>query len=93
LPNYNLQNLNIYTRFPPIIVTFTKKKPLQIFCAINKCDSDFKEWHSFTKMDGYQKLCDTNKNMTKMGLIIKGVYYTLYQNQGGYTISGLNFEA
>jgi hypothetical protein len=46
-----------------------------------------------TKMDGYQKLCDTNKNMTKTGVIIKGVYYTLYQNQGGYTISNLNFEA
>jgi hypothetical protein len=29
-----------------------------------------------TKMDGYQKLCDTNKNATKMGVIIKGVYYT-----------------
>jgi hypothetical protein len=31
--------------------------------------------------------------MTKMGLITKGVYYTIYQNQGGYTISSLNFEA
>ncbi len=28
-----------------------------------------------TKMDGYQKMCDTNKNVTKMGVIIKGVYY------------------
>jgi hypothetical protein len=27
-----------------------------------------------TKMDDYQKLCDTNKNVTKMGVIIKGVY-------------------
>jgi hypothetical protein len=26
------------------------------------------------KMDGYQKLCDTNKNVTKMGVIIKRVY-------------------
>jgi hypothetical protein len=25
-------------------------------------------------MDGYQKMCDTNKNVTKMGVIIKGVY-------------------
>jgi hypothetical protein len=25
-----------------------------------------------TKMDGYRKLCDTNKNMTKMRVIIKG---------------------
>jgi hypothetical protein len=28
------------------------------------------------KMDGYQKLCDTNRNVTKMGVIRKGVYYT-----------------
>ncbi len=27
------------------------------------------------KMDGYQKMCDTNKNVTKMGMIIKKVYY------------------
>jgi hypothetical protein len=25
-------------------------------------------------MDGYQNMCDTNKNVTKMGVIIKGVY-------------------
>jgi hypothetical protein len=25
------------------------------------------------RMDGYQKLCDTNKNVTKMGVIIEGV--------------------
>jgi hypothetical protein len=25
-------------------------------------------------MNGYQKMCDTNKNVTKMGVIIKGVY-------------------
>jgi hypothetical protein len=29
----------------------------------------------FIKMDGYQKMCVTNKNVTKMGMIIKGVYY------------------
>jgi len=28
-----------------------------------------------TKINGYQKVCDTNKNVTKMGVIIKGVYY------------------
>ncbi len=27
------------------------------------------------KMDGYQKMCDTNKNVTKMGMIIKKVYH------------------
>jgi len=29
-----------------------------------------------TKMNGYQKLCDTKKNVTKMRVIIKGVYCT-----------------
>ncbi len=29
-----------------------------------------------TKTDDYQKMCDTNKNVIKMGVIIKGVYYT-----------------
>jgi hypothetical protein len=29
-----------------------------------------------TKTDGYQKkMLETNKNVTKMGVIIKGVYY------------------
>jgi hypothetical protein len=28
-----------------------------------------------TKTDGYQKMCDTNKNVIKMGVIIKEVYY------------------
>jgi hypothetical protein len=27
-----------------------------------------------TETNDYQKLCDTNKNETKMGVIIKGVY-------------------
>jgi hypothetical protein len=27
------------------------------------------------KPNGYQKMCDTNKNVIKMGVIIKGVYY------------------
>ncbi len=30
-----------------------------------------------TKMDGYQKMCDINKNVIKMGAIIKGVYYII----------------
>ncbi len=30
-----------------------------------------------TKMDGYQKMCDTNKNVIKMGVIIKGVYWKM----------------
>jgi hypothetical protein len=28
-----------------------------------------------TKPDGYQEMCDTNKNVTKMDMIIKGVCY------------------
>jgi len=30
-----------------------------------------------TKMDGYQKMCDTNKNVIKTDMIIKGVYYIM----------------
>jgi len=29
------------------------------------------------KMDGYQKMCDTNKNVTNMGMTVKGVYCIL----------------
>jgi hypothetical protein len=29
-----------------------------------------------TKTNGYQKLCDRNNNVIKMGVIIKGVYCT-----------------
>jgi len=28
----------------------------------------------FYKMDDYQKKCDTNKNVTKIGMIIKRIY-------------------
>jgi len=73
LSNYNLQNPNIQFRFFFVIVTFTKKA-LQIFCTTNECDSDYKEWCFFTKMDDYQKLCDIDKNVIKMGVIIKGIY-------------------
>jgi hypothetical protein len=31
-----------------------------------------------TKIDGYQKMCDAKQNVTKMGVIIKGVYYILF---------------
>jgi len=30
-------------------------------------------------IDGYQKLCDTNKNAAKMGVITKGVCYSQMQ--------------
>jgi hypothetical protein len=34
-----------------------------------------------TKTDGYQKMCDTTKNVTKMGMIVKAVYYTVNHSQ------------
>jgi hypothetical protein len=33
------------------------------------------------EMDGYQKLCDTNKNVIKMGMIIKWVYFRFVSYQ------------
>jgi len=53
-----------------IIFTFTKKA-LQIFCAINKYDNDSKEWcfllnRWLPKTNVWQ-----NKNVTKMGMIMK----------------------
>jgi hypothetical protein len=48
---------------------------LQMFCAINECDNDSIKWCFLPKYDGYQKMCDTNKNVTKMGVIIKGIYF------------------
>ncbi len=62
----------------PNISTFTKKrkeKTLQIFWVANECDNDSKIDVSY--QNGWlpkKKKCDTNKNMTKMGVIIKGVY-------------------
>ncbi len=38
----------------PIMITFIKKT-LQIFCANNKCDSEFKKITFLTEMDDYQK--------------------------------------
>jgi len=32
-----------------------------------------------TKTDGYQKMCDTNKNVTEMGVIIKRVHYIKFR--------------
>jgi hypothetical protein len=34
-----------------------------------------------TKTDGYQKMCDTNKNVAQMGMIVKRVYYTVNHSQ------------
>jgi hypothetical protein len=65
------QNPNICPRFLLIIITFIKKT-LQMFCATYECDSDSKKLVFLTKTDGYPKKCDTKKNMTQMGMIIKG---------------------
>jgi hypothetical protein len=46
-----------------------------MFYATNECDNDSKEWHFLLKWMinvFYKKKCDTNKNMTKMDVIIKG---------------------
>jgi hypothetical protein len=46
-----------------------------MFCATNGCVySDSKEWHFLLKMDDNLIFfkCDTNKNVTKMDVIIKG---------------------
>jgi hypothetical protein len=51
-----------------------QKKALQIFCATDECDNDSKKWCFLLKWMVTKKLCDTNKNVTKMGVIIKGVY-------------------
>jgi hypothetical protein len=38
-----------------------------MFCAINECDSDSKEWCFLPKQIVTKKMCDTNKNMIKNG--------------------------
>ncbi len=45
-----------------------------MFCAISECDSDPKEWCFLPKSMITKKKCDTNKNMIKMGVIIRRVY-------------------
>jgi len=54
------------------MITFTKKA-LQMFCATNKCDRDLNKWCFLLKWMVTKKMCDTNKNVTKMSMIIKGV--------------------
>jgi hypothetical protein len=48
---------------------------VQMVCATNECDSDSKEWY-FLPFKWLPKtfVCDTNKNVTKMGVIIKAIY-------------------
>jgi hypothetical protein len=33
------------------------------------------------KQKDTKKMCDTHKNVTKMGMIVKGVYYTVNHSQ------------
>ncbi len=47
-----------------------------MFHAINECDSEYKEWCFLFKQMVIIKMCDTNKNLIKMGMIVKGVYYS-----------------
>ncbi len=48
-----------------------------MFCAV---DVTIKNWCFLLKeMVTQKKLCDTNKNVTKMGMIINGVLLYLFQ--------------
>jgi hypothetical protein len=49
-----------------------------MFCVINECDSESKEWCFLLKQIITKKMCDTNKNVTKMGVIIKGFIIICY---------------
>ncbi len=42
----------------------------------------------FTKTDDYQEMCDTNKSVTKMGVIIRRVYYNWVFIKGDLTYFG-----
>jgi hypothetical protein len=44
-----------------------------MFCVI---DITIKNWCFLLKEMLTKKMCDTNKNVRKMGMIINGVYYT-----------------
>ncbi len=47
-------------------------------CAINECDNDSKKWCFLLKTDDYQKMCDTNKNVTKIDVIKRGFIVSKY---------------
>jgi hypothetical protein len=49
-----------------------KREALQIFCATNECDSGSTK-SCFLSKRMVTKKCDTNKNVTKMDMIINGV--------------------
>ncbi len=49
-------------------------------CATNKCDNDPKKWCFLLKQDGYQKMCDINKTVTKMIVIIRGFIVLFFTN-------------
>jgi hypothetical protein len=57
------------------LIVFFSFAHVQMFCAINQCDRDSKEWY-FLPFKWLPKtfVCDTNKNVTKMGVIIKAIY-------------------
>jgi hypothetical protein len=72
--NYTLQNLNICPRPPHYSQIY--KEALQNFCVTNKCNGGSKEQCFWLKRMVTKKKCETNQNVTKVGVIIKGVYYT-----------------
>jgi len=46
----------------------------------------------FTRTDDYQEMCDTNKNVTKMGVIIRRVYCNwVFKWKTPLTLEGHNF--
>jgi len=62
-----------------VIIIFTKG-PLQILWATKECDNESSKWCFLLKLmvkRKKRKKSDTNKNVTKMGVIIKGLTVVL----------------
>jgi hypothetical protein len=59
-----------------VIIIFTKR-PLQILWATKECDNESSKWCFLLKLMVKRKKSDTNKNVTKMGVIIKGLTVVL----------------
>jgi hypothetical protein len=48
---------------------------------MNECDPNSKKWCFFLKLMVTKKMCATNKNVTKMGMIVEGFYYSVNHSQ------------
>jgi hypothetical protein len=55
-----------------------------MFWTINEHDTDLKEWCFLPKHMVTKKMCDTNKNVTKMGDYNRGLLYILSYNKCKY---------